>query len=289
MERRAQRGPRRRLARVGARHHDRPAVRLQPAGGALRRRGRDLRPGRPRGRRWRRVDDPGADGLLGRRRPAVRPGGARALPRRAGLRRRRAGAVQPGRRRRDDRRSAGGCPAPSSTSTRWPATSGPPPRRTPARSTPRSRRSARSAPTRASAGTPRWPAWPSCRPRSRPDGVVTAGSASQISDGAAALAITTSEWARRARADAAGPHPHRRRGRRRPGDHAHRADPGHREGAAPRGAEHRRHRGVRGERGVRAGAAGVAGRDRGRPGAAQPARRRDRARSPARRAPAPGS
>ncbi|MDG4834533.1 acetyl-CoA C-acyltransferase [Solwaraspora sp. WMMD1047] len=31
----------------------------------------------------------------------------------------------------------------------------------------------------------------------RPDGVVTAGSASQISDGAAALAVTTSEWARR--------------------------------------------------------------------------------------------
>jgi acetyl-CoA acyltransferase len=30
----------------------------------------------------------------------------------------------------------------------------------------------------------------------KPDGVVTAGSASQISDGAAALAITTSEWAR---------------------------------------------------------------------------------------------
>jgi acetyl-CoA acyltransferase len=29
----------------------------------------------------------------------------------------------------------------------------------------------------------------------RPDGVVTAGSASQISDGAAALAVTTSEWA----------------------------------------------------------------------------------------------
>ncbi|MFJ6199857.1 thiolase family protein [Micromonospora sp. NPDC092111] len=31
----------------------------------------------------------------------------------------------------------------------------------------------------------------------RPDGVVTAGSASQISDGAAALAVTTSEWASR--------------------------------------------------------------------------------------------
>ncbi|ROT33530.1 acetyl-CoA C-acyltransferase [Micromonospora sp. HM5-17] len=31
----------------------------------------------------------------------------------------------------------------------------------------------------------------------RPDGMVTAGSASQISDGAAALAVTTSEWARR--------------------------------------------------------------------------------------------
>ena len=74
-----------------------------------------------------------------------------------------------------------------------------------------------------------------------------------------------------------------------PVDHAHRAHPGHREGAAPRRAGHRRDRRVRGERGVRAGAAGLAGGDRRRPGPAQPARRRDRARPPARRAPAPGS
>src|SRR5690606_853587 len=45
----------------------------------------------------------------------------------------------------------------------------------------------------------------------------------------------------------------------------------------------RRHRRVRGERGVRPRAAGLDGRDRRRRGEAQPARRRDRARAPARR------
>ena len=43
----------------------------------------------------------------------------------------------------------------------------------------------------------------------------------------------------------------------------------------------RRHRRLRGQRGLRAGAAGLAGRHRGRRRAAQPARRRDRARPPA--------
>ena len=64
----------------------------------------------------------------------------------------------------------------------------------------------------------------------------------------------------------AGAHPdragaHRGAGRRRPGDHADRADPGHPQGAGPQRAVDRRHRGVRGERGLRARAAGLAGRD----------------------------
>ena len=47
-------------------HHHRPAVRLQPAGGALRRPGRDRRRLRHRHRRRGRVDEPGADGLVAR-------------------------------------------------------------------------------------------------------------------------------------------------------------------------------------------------------------------------------
>ncbi len=53
----------------------------------------------------------------------------------------------------------------------------------------------RSSKTRASGATPQWTSWPSLKTPFQADGVVTAGSASQISDGAAALAITTSEWA----------------------------------------------------------------------------------------------
>ncbi len=47
--------------------------------------------------------------------------------------------------------------------------------------------------------------------------------------------------------------------------------------------DHRRHRRLRGQRGVRAGAAGLGAGVRRRPGQAQPARRRDRPRPPARR------
>ena len=57
------------LAGVGAGHHDRAAVRIQPAGTAFRRRGRHLRAVRHRGRRRRRVDDPGPDGVGASRRP----------------------------------------------------------------------------------------------------------------------------------------------------------------------------------------------------------------------------
>ena len=89
--------------------------------------------------------------------------------------------------------------------------------------------------------------------------MVTAGNASQISDGAAALLVTTSEGAAGARADARWPASTPWRW---PADdpvhHAHRSHPRHREGAAAGGPRPRRHRRVRGQRGVRLGAAGVA-------------------------------
>ena len=85
----------------------------------------------------------------------------------------------------------------------------------------------------------------------RPDGTVTAGNASQISDGAAALLMTTSERAAELGTDAAGPRAQRRRRGRRPGDHADRADPRDREGPGPVRAHAGRHRRLRGQRGVR--------------------------------------
>ena len=64
---RPQRRARRRLARVGARHHHRPPVRLVAAGGPLRRPGRHGRRLRHRRRRRRRGHEPRADGRLDRR------------------------------------------------------------------------------------------------------------------------------------------------------------------------------------------------------------------------------
>ena len=121
------------------------------------------------------------------------------------------------------------------------------------------------------------------KPAFRPDGVITAGNSSQISDGSAALLITTSEkaaelgltpLARIHTAVLAG------------------ADPvimltapipATTQGAGAQRPVHRPDRRVRGQRGVRAGAAGLAGRDRRRPQGAEPQRRRDRAGPPARR------
>ena len=62
---------------------------------------------------------------------------------------------------------------------------------------------------------------------------------------------------RRPRPHAPGPAGGLRGGRRRPGDDAHRAHPGHHRGAAPGRAHPRRHRPVRGQRGLRLGGAGV--------------------------------
>ena len=241
LEHRPQRGAGGGLAGVGARHHPGPAVRVVPAGPALRRRGGDRRPGRRGGGRRGGVDDPGADGR------ELRPAGRR-LPFGAGLwsRRYARAGVQPGRRRRDDRRQWGLSPRAASTGSRWPvpragrrraATSGAFDRRD-RPGAGRRRRRRRRRRTRASAGTARMARGSPGRaggPRfGRPTVAVTAGNASQISDGAAALLVTTSEWRRRhgcaplARVHAvvvAG------------GDPVHdadRPDPGHREGAAPR-------------------------------------------------------
>ena len=89
---------RRRFPRVGTGHDRRPPVRQQPAGDQFRRAGRDLRRIRHRGRRGRRVDGPGADGLerVAGQRPVRRDGAA--LPRRP---------CAAGHQRRIDRREVG--------------------------------------------------------------------------------------------------------------------------------------------------------------------------------------
>ena len=65
---------------------------------------------------------------------------------------------------------------------------------------------------------------------------ITAGNSSPLSDGSAAVLITTSRGRQAARPAPAGPHPHGDRRRIGPAVHADRRHPGHREGAAPRRA-----------------------------------------------------
>ena len=69
------------------------------------------------------------------------------------------------------------------------------------------------------------------KPAFNDDGVIHAGNSSQISDGAAALLVMTSGPRPRAGPDPDRPVPQRRGGRGRPGAHADRPDPGHREAA----------------------------------------------------------
>ena len=121
------------------------------------------------------------------------------------------------------------------------------------------------------------------KPAFKEDGVIHAGNSSQISDGAAALLVTTAENAVATGPDADRPVSRGRRHRGRSGADADRSDSGHREGAAQGRCRIRRGRRVRGQRGVRAGAAGVAGRNRRRRRQTQPAGRGDRARPSARR------
>ena len=112
---------------------------------------------------------------------------------------------------------------------------------------------------------------------------ITAGNSSPLSDGSAAVLITTIGGRQAARPAPAGPHPHGDRRRIGPAVHADRRHPGHREGAAARRAHPRRHRPVRGQRGVRACRAGMGARHRRRSGEDERQRRRDRDRAPARR------
>ena len=207
------RGAGRRAARVGAGDHHRPAVRLVAAGGALRRPGPDRGRLRHRHRRRRREHEPGADVVerSGRRRP-LRPGHRRALPRRPGA---------AGHQRRADRRQVGPARAGSWTPSPPRATAAPRPPPPRGASPPRSCRSRRPTPTAACA---RSPTDESIRPGTtvetlaglKPafhnpemgerfpqiDWSVTAGNASPINDGSAALLMMTSEKAARAR-----PHP----------------------------------------------------------------------------------
>ncbi len=88
-----------------------------------------------------------------------------------------------------------------------------------------------------------------------PDGLHTAGTSSQISDGAAAVLLVDEEQGPRARPAAAGqdrqPGPDRRRAVLPPG----RPDRRHRAGAQAQRHDDRRHRHLRGQRGVRVGGA----------------------------------
>ena len=113
--------------------------------------------------------------------------------------------------RRGPLRAARSSRSSRSGSTRRPARSS-----SPTRSSPPTRASARARPSRR---------WPTLKPAFKPDGKVTAGNSSQITDGAAAVLIMSEEKANAARPHPAGPLRHLRPRRRRPGHHAHRPDP----------------------------------------------------------------
>ena len=89
------------------------------------------------------------------------------------------------------------------------------------------------------------------RPAFQKDGTVTAGNASGINDGAAAVVLMTAEDAARRVADAACPHRLVGDRRRRSRGHGHRADPGLAQGFAEGRLARRRPRPDRGERGLR--------------------------------------
>ena len=214
-------------------HHDRPAVRVEPAGRPLRRAGRDRRRLRRRRRGGRRGDDPGADGRVDGRRQVrlpVRAAGRRPL-RRAG----RAGAA--GHLGRADRRQVGPHPrghrrvraALASSSPR-----GRPPRAASSARSSRCSERRRASIDDASTKGPRDTTLESLaklKPSFQPEeegGRVTAGNSSQITDGASALLIMSEEKAAALGLHAAGPLRRVRAGRRRPAADAHRADPRHR-------------------------------------------------------------
>ena len=178
-----------------------------------------------------RLDDRHAQPVRGRRpdrqqpRPHPRrPRGVRPRVAAEGARRRRRGPLQARDRRRSRRRCS-------------------------TRTASRPARPASSTPTRACA-TPRSRGWPGCK-TVLPDGLHTAGTSSQISDGASAVLIMDSDRAARPRPDAAGPDRRPLPGRLGPVLPPRRPDRGDREGARPHRHDDLRLRPVRGQRGVR--------------------------------------
>ena len=89
------------------------------------------------------------------------------------------------------------------------------------------------------------------RPAFEKDGTVTAGSASGINDGAAAVVLMTAKQAAKEGKQGARPHRVVGPGRRRSQDHGHRADPGLARRAEEGRLEHRRPRPDRGQRSLR--------------------------------------
>ena len=122
------------------------------------------------------------------------------------------------------------------------------------------------------------------RPAFTKDGTVTAGNASGINDGAAALVVMSAAEAQAARTAALGAHRQFRRRRRRSGVDGHGTDPRQPQGAAARRLDDRRSRPDRSQRGVRG--AGVRGEQEPRLGPRESEReRRRRSRSAIRSAP----
>ena len=121
------------------------------------------------------------------------------------------------------------------------------------------------------------------RPAFQKDGTVTAGNASGINDGAAAIVLMSARRCGQTRGDAARPHRVVGDRRRRSGGDGHRADPGVAQGAQKGRLVGRRSRPGRGQRGLRRpGLRGQQGAGLG-PGQRQRQRRRHRHRPPDRR------
>ena len=132
-------------------------------------------------------------------------------------------------------------------------------------------------------------AWRKLRPAFSKEGTVTAGNASGINDGAAAVVLMSADEAERRGLAPLGADRLLGAGGRRSGDHGHRPDPGLAQGAGEGRLDGRRPRSGRGQRGVRRpGDRGQQGHGLGhRQGERQ--RRRDRARPPDRRLRRPGA
>ncbi|MCO5561388.1 hypothetical protein L7F22_015009 [Adiantum nelumboides] len=280
---RALRGARRGLAGDRARRDHQPRVRVEPVLVRLRRGHGDGRAVRRRRRRRGGVDDPGAAGRGPRPGTSLRAAGARALPRRPGVRGVPERGLQPGRRRRADRPRLGTVADPARR------VRGTQPRARRRRD--RRRRVRRPARRRARRARLHRRRGPAPRHHRRHPGqaqaVVPRGRRDPRREQLADLrrrvggADHDPGAGARARADPDRALPLRRGVRRGPAADADRARPGDAEGAEALRAVDRRHRRVRGERGVRAGPAGLAGRAGRRRRRAEPARRGDRRRAPA--------